>query len=181
MTIENLREMARYSIKRASAAPRGPGGTMPAAGAPSVSFPCRSIPAYGPASPPRRRTVHFTVRTDRRDRTTLRDSSAVTPPSHRSVSRYVPFSPWYSAFHYNLITNNSLTLPSSARSLSNHIAVTVDIYNSALHNCARTDGPAIGEIPGTYSHTSIPFPTISPDVCTCRSMSHTYSWKGAVP
>jgi len=182
MTIENLREMARGTIETLFAAPGGTGQGMPAAGAPSSSIPAHCIPALGPTSNPRKRTVPpFTVRTDRRDRTTLRTASAIVPPSYRSYSSDVPFSPWCPVIPHNIKTSIILTGPGIYHDHSNHITATVDLDSSTVNNCARTDGTTIRGIPGTDSHLHTGRSPLYSTVNDRRSLICTHSWKGAAP
>ena len=181
MTIENQGEMAINSIKRIFSAPRGKGEAMPAAGASSSSLHDPSLRPPGSALNPRNKAFSpLTVRTGRLDRTTLRGSSIVAPPSHHIYSRDVPFSPWHPTIHHNLITNKRITVPTSGRRLSSHIVVTVNVYNSPLHNCARSDSWTIREIPETTSHPSTGNPPVCPDAGIDRILGCRSSLKGTV-
>lgn len=182
MTTENLREMTRYSRKRLFVASSGQGRAMTAAGAPCSAIPAHCIPALGSASNPRKRTVPpFTVRTDRRDRTTLRAASAITPPSHRSYSSYVPFSPWCPVISHNIKVSITLKGPGVYHNHSNHITVTVDLDSSTVNNCARADGTTIRGIPGTDSYLHTGRSPLCSATNDHRSLSCTHSWKGTLP
>ena len=182
MDIENQGEMARSSIRSLIAAPRGQGGTMPAAGAPSLSIHNHQASAPRPTSSTPRRTVPpFKARRDRRDRTTLLGSYVFAPPSHLLYTRDVPFSPWCPTMHYILLKNNGVSLPNHDDGPSNHTAFAVYLHNLTPYNCARTDSTAIGENPCPKSHPDIGNPTICSETYSHRKICYTNSWKGAVP
>ena len=182
MNIGNLREMAKLSIRDLVTTSGGRGGVVPAVGAPLLSGPNHSPQAnVATRRSPGETDYVFTRRTDRRGRSMLRYSSDPEPPSRQSYSIDVPISPLSITVHYNPASDNRLVIHGSNNSLSNHIAVTVDVDNSTLNNCARTGGTTIDKLPGPESYPDAGEISILSYTDHRRSLSFTHSWKGTVP